>query len=132
MKARKERALDCLTAGVTVAKTAETVGAHRATVFGWLHEPEFAHALNERRRLATESAIATLQSAANEAAGVLLNEMRNAKSGIKVWAAQTVLQFALRGIETAELESRLNEVEDLLKIQREARRGDSSHLSAVG
>ena len=84
------------------------------TLHTWLKDRAFASAYREARATAVSQAIARLQQASSEAVDCLKDVMEDpeAAAPAKVTAARTVLEMAVKGTEIAELQRRLNALEE--------------------
>ena len=110
---RQDRIILALLENPTFEKAATAVGITAVTLWRWMRKPEFQDAYRKARREAFSQSIARLQHASNAAVGTLLRVMtdREAPAASRVRAADVVLQTALRGMETEDIEARVSELE---------------------
>jgi hypothetical protein len=110
---RQERMIVALLEHPTNEKAAVALGISTVTLWRATKKPEFAEAYRKARREAFSQSVARLQHASNAAVGTLLRVMtdREAPAASRVRAADVVLQAALRGMETEDLETRVTELE---------------------
>ena len=110
---RPERIIVALLENPTLEKAAVAVGISSVTLWRWMRRPEFQAEYRKARREAFSQSIARLQHASNAAVGTLLRVMtdREAPAASRVRSADVVLQMALRGMETEDIEARVTELE---------------------
>ena len=110
----QHKAIDALLMASDIKSAAKLAGIAYSTLRGWLaNDTAFCSAYSEARRLATEHALAVVQSHARLAVGVLVEIMTDtdAPAGHRVNAAARLLDMATRTIERDEVERRLAELE---------------------
>ena len=97
----------------TLALAAQNAGIGETTLHRWLHEEGFQAAYHEAQRQALAQTIAGLQQASGTALTVLRSLMldQTATSSARASAARSVLEFAFRGAEIADLQERLEAIE---------------------
>ena len=102
---RKQEALiEALLTEPTSAAAAAQVGINRSTLYRWLKIPAFRAAYRRARRELVEAAIGRIQGTTGEAAEALVNVIRQGRrDGDRVRAATVLLDYALRGLATADL-----------------------------
>ena len=117
--ARREAVLALLVSGATIKATADSVGTNEKTIRRWLKEPEFAAELAEARADVTKGVIRSLIGKAEQAITTLDDIMTTEKvsAHAKVTAARTIIEYALKSIETEEI---INRIEELEKCAKEA------------
>ena len=111
--ARREIVLALLINGFTKKAAAESAGINEKTVRRWLQDPEFSAELKKRQDEISESILLSLKNKAGAALATLENLMQNEKISphARVTAARTILESALKSIETHDIYARLEEVE---------------------
>lgn len=97
----------------TVEEAAQESGIGARTLWTWLKEPTFRDALAEAERNTVEAATRRLSSLASKALGVVesIMEDESASDAVRLRAAATVLDSALRWREVVTLEDRLSALE---------------------
>ncbi|MEP6961421.1 MAG: hypothetical protein ABI995_05050 [Acidobacteriota bacterium] len=120
---RQDEIIVALLENPTLEKAAAAAGISSVTLWRSMQEPEFQEAYRQARRNAFSQSIARLQHASNAAVGTLLRVMtdREAPAASRVRAADVVLQAALRGMETEDIEARVTDLER--STQTNQRRG---------
>jgi hypothetical protein len=117
---KKQLAISALLENPTVKDAAAASGLADSTLWRWMKEPSFRAAYGEAKRQVVENSISRLQKIAGEAAGVLGSLMVDESSppNTRVAAAKIVLELSLRGVETADILSRLDMLETALLNRR--------------
>jgi hypothetical protein len=108
----QEQAVAALLAWPTIAQAAQHVGVAESTLTRWLKRPTFKAAYAEARRSAFEAAADSLVAASGEAVQTLRDLLTDEKAGIRLRAAQTILELSARALETMDIEARLSELEE--------------------
>ena len=121
---RQEQMIVALLEHPTLEKAAAAVGCSDVTLWRQMKKPEFREAYRKARREAFSQSIARLQHASNAAVGTLLRVMtdREAPAASRVRAADVVLQTALRGMESEDIEARVAELERAAGTAKDGRR----------
>jgi hypothetical protein len=103
---------------------AQLVKVSEITLIRWLREDTFKEVYQEARREATKQAIARLQQASSEAVDTLREVMGSstAQPSARVSAAKTVLELSLKAVEIEDLQTRVEQLELLMKVQNEQAR----------
>ena len=113
---KKARAIAALLSEKSVAAAAEAAGIGTRTLFRWLQEPEFQSALVQAESEAIDAAtrrLIGLQSAAIDTLHDTLSD-RKALPGIRMRAAQSILDFLMRLRELRNIEKRLAALEAII------------------
>jgi hypothetical protein len=94
-------------------EAAHEAGIGIATLMRWQKVPEFQEALRIARREALSQTIGRLQQGASAAATTLLKVMldQNTPASIRIRAADSVMNHALRAMELEDVLERLTELE---------------------
>jgi hypothetical protein len=121
LTAKQEKAVAALLSEPTMKSAAQLVKVSEITLIRWLREDAFRDAYQEARREATKQAIARLQQASSEAVDTLRDVMNSssAQPGARVSAAKTVLELSLKAVEIEDLQTRVEQLELLMKVQNE-------------
>lgn len=107
----QHRAVSALLEQPSVRKAAEVAGVKERTLYHWLKNGEFAAAYRTARREATQQAIARLQQVSGAAVAVLCQLMTSSTPAVRLGAARTVLEFAVKAVEIEDLTARLEALE---------------------
>ena len=112
---KQEKAIVALLTHPTVEAAAAVLNISPATIYRWLQDPAFDAAYRQARREAVRQAIARLQQVSGKAVDALLEvidtEYTPAPPAVRVSAAKTILEFALKAIEIEDLQARLEALE---------------------
>ena len=110
---KKEQAIAALLNHRTTEEAAKAVGIGVTTLFRWLNEPEFRAAYLKARRESVSQAIARMQQAAGAAGVTILKLMTdpNAPAAVRLRAAESVYDIAVKGVETEDIEARIAALE---------------------
>ncbi len=116
---KQERALLALLDCGEIKRAAEIAAVGEGTLWRWLQQPAFQSRYRGARRQLVEAAIAQLQSDCTVAARVLREVAEDAEvlASSRVAAAKTIIEMSLRGVELADLASRVERLESLLDEQ---------------
>lgn len=111
-----EPAIIALLTEPTLKEAAKKVGISEATLWRWMQEPEFKEAFRDAKKQSVSQAVSQLQQSSGEAVQTLRDVMGDgaAPHSSKVSAAKTILDMALKAVETEELEARIEELEKQL------------------
>jgi hypothetical protein len=124
-KARRKKNEDslllALACGASVETAAKQCGICERSVYRRLEEPAFNARLQELRSDMVKRAAGMLTAAATEAVRTLLSLQKDsAPPAVRLGAARAVLELGIKIREMAELETRLTELEAILKQQGQA------------
>ncbi len=132
---KMEQAIAALLSHGSIEAAASAVGINANTLLRWMKEPEFDAALREARRIALSRAIGRMQDASGAAAATVLKIMLDPKvpAGIRLRAAEAVLEQAIKATEMEDLEDRVAELERTAGSAKASRKGsaDLTWLSAT-
>jgi hypothetical protein len=117
LTAKQQKAIAALLSEPTIAAAAAKVGIGERTLHTWLREPAFADTYTSARHEAVNQAIGRLQHATGIAVDALIEvldtEYTPAPAAVRVSAAKTILEYAVRFRELDELERRIAELENM-------------------
>lgn len=115
---KMELAIAALLSHRSVEEAARAVGVNTNTLLRWMKDPEFRALYEEARRLAFSQSLSRLQEASGAAVTTTLKIMldTNAPPGIRLRAAEIVLEQAAKAAELEKLGARL------AKLARKGRR----------
>ncbi len=102
------KAISALLSEGSVRKASEACGVPERTLYQWFKQPDFADAYRDARREATQAAV----SMGQQYSGAMMRELlRLATAGkseaVRLGAARTVLEFAIRAVDIEALEARM-------------------------
>lgn len=110
---KKEQAIAALLAHRNVDAAAHAIGVSVTTLLRWMKDPAFQAAYQEARRTVFARDLTRLQDAAGAAVTTVLKVMLdpNAPAGIRLRAAEIVLEQGARISEMTEIKDRLLQLE---------------------
>ncbi len=113
LSTKQEKALLALLSEPTIATAAKKVGITERTLYRWLAEPCFKEVYHDACRSLVQQTMSQLQIASTSALSVTLSIMNNAneKSNIRLIAAKTVLDGAMKVLEIRGLEEKITFLE---------------------
>lgn len=123
---RAAQAISALLTAPTIGEAAKQAGIGERTLLRWLAEDTtFQAHYREARRAVVHQAITQVQQATGKAVTTLIAVMedRDAPASARVAAARVILEQALRGVETEDLETRIVALE---QVQRGSLNGTHS------
>lgn len=111
---RKELTIIALLQQPTIGQAAAQAEVSERTLWRWLQDPDFQREYREARRQALNHAITRLHQRAAEAAETLAAIMADPENPAttRINAARSILEFGFKGSELAELEERLEKLEE--------------------
>jgi hypothetical protein len=121
---KKEEAIVALLTHRTTEDAARSISIGVATLLRWQKEPEFQASYREAKRAAYAQSIARLHQMSSAAVSTLGKVMvdPNTPPGIKVRAADSILNHTIKAIEADDIEVRVSELERAAKSSLEERR----------
>lgn len=106
----------------TIAKAAKKTGVAEWTIRRWLRkDAKFLAAYRAARREVVEAAVGRLQKATAAAVATLERNLNCGRPGDEIRASATILEFAIRGGELADLREQLNEAQQALGLNGEGK-----------
>lgn len=127
---KQELAIAALLQERSIADAARACGLDERTLRRWLADPAFAAAYRLARRQVVEAAIGRLQQAAGQAVEVLQASLQAVKPGDRIRAALGILDRAVAGVELADLATKVEELEQLMRELRDE--SSEPHSQAAG
>jgi hypothetical protein len=110
---KQEEAIAALLSSRSIEEAAKNIGISANTLLRWLGIPEFRVLYLDARRQAVHQAVARLQQATGVASLAILKLMTdpNVPAAVRLRAADSVFEHALKGIELEDLDQRLTALE---------------------
>jgi hypothetical protein len=121
---KKEEAIAALLSQRSIEDAARVAKIGTNTLLRWLQVPEFRAAYLKARREAVGQSIARMQQATGAATITVLKLMTdpNIPAAVRLRAAECIFAHAIKGIELADIETRLAELERAAKSSESNRR----------
>ena len=107
----------------SVAQGAEEADIARATLYRWMHDPAFRDELERLRGEAAKVAKVELRGLMLKAVGVLADSMEDQNPFVRLRAARTTMYIGIKAIDVAELDQRLDRIEDSMELWRSDSKG---------
>lgn len=109
---KQEALIAALLGTSSIKRAAERVGITERTAYRWRKLPHFREAFREARRDVHENAVGILQNYSGTAAATLVKLLDSDNDHVRARAARIILDQAARGVETYDLEERLQRLEE--------------------
>lgn len=109
---RQYNAIASLMSTPNVRQAAKDCSVTERTLYRWLRDPAFQAEYRAARRDATQQAIARVQQVSGAAVAVLAQLLANSTPAVKLGAARTILEFAVKAVELEDLAARLAALEE--------------------
>jgi hypothetical protein len=119
---RAEQLIAALLSEATYEKAARAARLSKATVLRRLRDPEFRSAYRAARRDLLDATLGRLQRASTEAVQTLQSALRCGVPSVRVTAARSILDYALRVGELMDLEERIEALEQRVDVARGGQR----------
>lgn len=121
LPAKQELALRAVISHATLKEAALASGVSETTLWRYMQDEAFSRRLREARRDAVNHAVIRLQRASSDAVTVLHDLMKkeDAPASARITAARTVLDYSMRAVEMDELRTRIEELEEFIKVKQE-------------
>jgi hypothetical protein len=120
---KQEEAIVALLTQPSIETAARSVGVAVRTLLRWLAIPEFQAAYRKARRDVHSQATARLQQATTAAATTMLKLMvdANVPASVRLRAAESVYDRAVKGIEIEDVEVRVEALEQAAELAKSQR-----------
>ena len=117
--AKIEKALLAVLTHPTLTGAAKAIGISETTLYRMMQEPDFVDAYAQARRDAMQQAVGSLQQAAGKATETLLAVMQaeDSPATARISAARSVLEYAFKGSELLDMETRIQALEAAQEAQ---------------
>ena len=111
-------ALPYIVAAPTLAEGARLATIGRTTLYRWMEDPGFRHALETTRSEAADLARTELEGLMLKSVLVLAEALEDPAPPVRLRAAHAAMTLGLRAIDLKELRRRLDSLDDALSILR--------------
>ncbi len=109
-----------LAGGSSVQEAAKAAGVGERTVYRRLDEPAFCHQLAEARSELIGRAVGVLARVSTAAAATLAGLLKADSESVRLGAARSILELAVKLRESEELERRIGALEEQVAVSRRA------------
>ena len=119
MRITDNQLISALLSSATIKQASESVGLSEQAVYSRLRKPDFRTKLQNARNDKFQVISSKLEDANFKALDTLIKILddKEVSAGIKVRAAQTLLDLSLKNREQADIISRIQSLEEMLKEQ---------------
>lgn len=114
----QELLISCLVSGLNITAAAKAAGIGDKTARRWLKLPHFQRAYKDAQRSLFDQALTGLMLKVDKAIATLDRNMTEASPYTQVSAAKIVLEQAIAVHKMSELEQKVAQLEELLRVQR--------------
>jgi len=111
---RQLKAIPYIVAAPTYTEGAQTAGINRATLYEWLRDPDFKAELDMQREQVSQEAFGVLTQNLTRAVEALTGLLDGGDARLKRLVCNDIISHFLKHKELAELEERIEAVEDAL------------------
>lgn len=118
---KQELALQAVISHPTLKEAALAAGVSETTLWRYMQDESFSRRLREARRDAINHAVIRLQRSSSDAVTVLRELMmkHDAPASARITAARTILDYSIRAVEIDELNARIDQLEEFIRIKQE-------------
>jgi hypothetical protein len=120
---KREDAIVALLTQRNIEEAAKSVGIGTKTLLRWLKIPEFEAAYRAARTESVRQAIARVQQTTSAAVSTLHRLMvdANTPASVRARVSETILTFAIKGVETEDILARLEQLERATEESKQSR-----------
>ncbi len=121
MRVTDNQLISALLSSATIKQASDTVGLSEQSVYSRLRKPDFREKLQVARDNQFQVISNKLEDANFKALDTLINILddKEVSAGIKVRASQTLLDLSLKNREQADIITRIQNLEEMLKSQEQ-------------
>jgi len=113
------KALSEILASGTMEEASSRAGISKSTLYEWLKQKAFRKRLEEAREAVFNEALAVLKGATEKAARKLIALLDSKDETTQRLTAREILSLALKAKEMQDLETRIGNIEEILKAREE-------------
>lgn len=115
----QQRAITCLLQSNSVEEAAKKARISRSTIYKWQNNIHFKEILEKERKAVFDEGLNALKQATSKAVKTLFELLDSKDSNTRRLAAKDIISFAIKVVETRELEERVSELEEVLEKSRQ-------------
>lgn len=112
---KQEKLIVLLLTEKTIDEACKKAGVNATTYWRWMQDQNFLRAYRYTRRGILENTVAKLQSVTHQAIETLERNLNCENPGAEIRSAQIILEQSIKGLETLDVENRIETLEVLLK-----------------
>ncbi|MFC2169930.1 hypothetical protein ACFLRM_05135 [Acidobacteriota bacterium] len=121
LSAAQLRTITALLESNSIEEAARRANVSRATIYNWQKQPLFSDRLEQERKTLFDEGLSLLKGATTKAAKTLIELLKSSDTKIRRLAAKEILNFAIKAVETQDLEERINILEEMLEQNKDKR-----------
>ena len=99
----------------TVDAVARKLKISRSTLYSWLNQELFRSQLEKERKSIYQNGLERLKAATEKAAEALIQLLESKDRRERRFAAKDIINFAIKAVESQDLEERISHLEELLE-----------------
>ena len=111
----QQKAMRAMLEANSIEKAAKKVKVSRGTIYNWLKQEAFKNRLEDGRKEIYTEGLNALKVATRKASMTLIELLDNSDRNTRRLAAKEIINFAIKVVETRELEERIIKLEELLE-----------------
>ncbi len=111
----QHKAIKSILGNNTIEEAARKANLSRSTIYSWLKDEHFKECLEKERKILFEEGLNALKGATVMAAKTLIELLECNDRSTRRLAAKEIISFAIKAVETKELEERVSQLEELLE-----------------
>lgn len=111
---RQLRVIPFLLEAPSIEEGCKRAKVAKATLYGWLKEKAFKEELRNQREEVVRGALETLKANTAKATETLVKLLDSEKEAIQARAAEDIIEFTQKALESEELEKRIGALEEKL------------------
>ena len=111
LSGRQLRVIPYLLGAPSIEEGCKRARVSKGAIYEWLKNETFCQELKRQRAAVVERALDSLKANVAKATETLVKHLDSEKETISLRAAEDIIEFAQRAIETKELEKRIEELE---------------------
>ncbi len=112
------RVINCLLQNDSIDAASKKAKLARGTIYAWMKQEAFKNRLEEGRDELYKEGLDSLKTATKKASATLIALLDDKDRNTRRLAAKDIINFAIKAVETKELEERINTIEEVLEQQR--------------
>ena len=112
------RVIPHLLAAPSIEEGCKSAKVGKATFYEWLKNETFREELQRQREVVVKGALEILKANVAKATETLVGLLDSEKETIRARVAENIIEFALKSIETDQLETRLSALETMIKDRK--------------
>jgi len=113
--AKQEKLIALLLSERTIDEACRKAGINATTYWRWMQDEEFLRQYRKARKGILENTVAKLQSITFEAINTLERNLYCENPSVEIRCAAIILEQSIKGLETLDIEGRLELLEELQK-----------------